>query len=60
VSALTGHAITLAAFTAAVGIAMTRLALREGVLRLRSEHRCVSCGTIVRARVCPRCGAERR
>jgi rRNA maturation endonuclease Nob1 len=57
---LTGHAAMLAAFTTAVGILMTRLALREGRLRLRWEHRCVSCGTIVQTRVCPRCGVGQR
>jgi rRNA maturation endonuclease Nob1 len=50
----------LAALIAAVGIVMTRLGLSEGRLRLRWERRCVSCGTIVQTRVCPRCGAERR
>jgi rRNA maturation endonuclease Nob1 len=49
----------VAAFTFAVGIVMTRLGLLEGMLRPRWEHRCVSCGTIVQRRVCPRCGAER-
>jgi len=49
----------LAAFTLAVGIVMIRLGLFEGMLRPRWEHRCVSCGTIVQRRVCPRCGAKR-
>ena len=56
---LAGHPAMLAAFTLAVGIVMTRLGLLEGMLRPRWEHRCVSCGTIVQRRVCPRCGAER-
>jgi rRNA maturation endonuclease Nob1 len=60
VTALTGHAASLAAFIAAVGIVMTRLGLSEGRLRSRWERRCVSCGTIVQTRVCPRCGAEQR
>ena len=58
-NALTGHAAMLAAFIAAVGIVMTRLGLSEGRLHLRWERRCVSCGTIMQTRVCPRCGAER-
>ena len=56
---LAGHPAMLAAFTLAVGIVMIRLGLFEGMLRPRWEHRCVSCGTIVQRRVCPRCGAER-
>ena len=59
-TALTGHAATLAAFIAAVGIVMTRLGLSEGRLHRRWERRCVCCGTIVQTRVCPRCGEEQR
>ena len=57
-SALDVHSAMLAAFTLAVGIVMVRLGLLEGVLRPRWEHRCVSCGTIVQSRVCPRCGEK--
>jgi rRNA maturation endonuclease Nob1 len=56
---LSGNEAMLAAFTLAVGIVMVRLGMFEGLLRPRWEHRCVSCGTIVQRRVCPRCGAER-
>jgi len=56
---LSGHPAMVAAFTFAVGIVMTRLGLLEGMLRPRWEHRCVSCGTIVQRRVCPRCGTKR-
>jgi rubrerythrin len=58
-SGLDGHSAMLTVFTLAVGIVMVRLGLLEGLLRPRREHRCVSCGTIVQHRVCPRCGAER-
>jgi rRNA maturation endonuclease Nob1 len=56
---MSGNEAMLAAFTLAVGIVMVRLGMFEGLLRPRWEHRCVSCGTIVQRRVCPRCGAER-
>jgi hypothetical protein len=49
------HAASVAAVTMGAAVLMTRVALREGRLRFRAEHRCVSCGTIVHTRVCPRC-----
>ena len=49
----------LCGLTIAIGVVMTRLSIRQGVLRLRSEHKCVSCGTLVEARICPRCGEPR-
>jgi rRNA maturation endonuclease Nob1 len=58
-SGMDGHSAMLAALTLAVGIVMVRLGLLEGLLRPRWEHRCVSCGTIVQRRVCPRCGTRR-
>lgn len=56
--AITGDGAVLGV-TVAAGLVMLRLALMDGRLRLRWERRCVSCGTIVRSRVCPRCGSPR-
>jgi rRNA maturation endonuclease Nob1 len=43
--------------TVAVAVVMMRMALKDGRVQLRSEHRCVSCGMLVQSRVCPRCGS---
>jgi rRNA maturation endonuclease Nob1 len=59
VLAIAGNSAALLGLTIAIGVVMTRLGIRDGVLRLRSEHRCVACGTLVEARVCPRCGEAR-
>jgi hypothetical protein len=60
VTTLSAHAATLAALTTAAGVLMARVGMRTGALRLRAQRRCVSCGTVVRARVCPRCGTPDR
>jgi hypothetical protein len=59
-TALGAHAATLAALTTAAGVVMARIGIRGGGLRVRAQHRCVACGTVLRARVCPRCGGSDR
>jgi hypothetical protein len=53
---LTSHVAYFAAVSMIVGIAMSRLAMHTGQLRLRrAERRCPACGRLTERRVCTWC-----
>ena len=55
-SNLTPQLASLAFVTTGVGVAMSRLGIRHGMLEARRERqRCASCGRVLRARVCSKC-----
>jgi recombinational DNA repair protein RecR len=55
-SNLTSQLASLAIVTTGVGVAMSRLGIRHGMLEARRErHRCASCGRVLHARVCSKC-----
>jgi len=53
---LTPQLALLAVITSGIGVAMIRLGLAEGALRLRhTKRRCPACGRFVEARTCTNC-----
>jgi hypothetical protein len=55
-SNLTPQLASLAFVTRGVGIAMSRLGIRHGLLEARRKRqRCASCGRVLQARVCSKC-----
>jgi len=57
VTGLTPQFALLAVLTTGVGVVMSRLGLRRGVLRLRQEsRRCPSCSKFIIGYTCPDCG----
>jgi recombinational DNA repair protein RecR len=55
-SNLTPQLASLAFVTTGVGIAMSRLGMRHGLLEARRKRqRCASCGRVLQARVCTKC-----
>ena len=60
-SLLTAHPAIVLAVTTGVALVMSRLGIKEGLLRMRSEpRRCPSCGQRLRSWTCWSCTRSRR
>ena len=56
---IASHVALLCAVTMGVGVAMSRLGLRTGMLKLRRpERRCPACGRLTEKRACRRCSGR--